>query len=128
VRIFERIVKKLTNSLWEPNRLEGRVPESDGDRPGVVAEETMVSVSFVQDSLPKVLMKQRKCVKKIYSMKEVEEIVKDLRKTASEYLWKQEICGLCDGWHVVRIARPGYVSEEAKKAIALWKARQHASA
>lgn len=73
-------------------------------------------------------MKQRKCVKKIYSMKTAEEIVKGLRETASEYIWKEEFCDTCDYWHVVRIARPGYVSDEAKKAIALWKARQHASA
>lgn len=28
VRVFGRIVKKLTNSLWEPNRPERRVPEA----------------------------------------------------------------------------------------------------
>ena len=35
VRVFERIDKKLTTRAERPNRLEGRVPESDGDRPGL---------------------------------------------------------------------------------------------
>lgn len=54
VRFFRRIVKKLTKPQGS-NRPERRLPESDGDRPGVVALETTVSVSFAQDSLPKVL-------------------------------------------------------------------------
>ena len=29
LHLFRRIVKKLTNSLWEPNRPESRVPKSD---------------------------------------------------------------------------------------------------
>ena len=35
LRVSGRIDKKLTNRAERPNRPEGRVPESDGDRPGL---------------------------------------------------------------------------------------------
>ncbi len=64
------------------------------------------------------------CIKISYELAEVREEIRNLIRSNPELEWRKQECAYCKGWHVVRIRPPGYVSDESKKAIALWKERK----
>jgi len=63
----------------------------------------------------------KECVKAAYSKKEAQVWLNKLRFTNPELNWEMELCACCHVWHILRIYPEGYVSEEAAKAIKLWK-------
>jgi hypothetical protein len=90
--------------------------------------ETTVNVSFAlvpSETYPRRQKQMKECVKAGYSKKQAEVWLNKLRFTDPELDWEIKQCEWCQEWHIVRTYPLGYVSEEAQKAIKLWKERTH---